>query len=225
MVLPALDEEASVAAVVRGFRAQPAVDLVVVADNGSRDRTAELARAAGAEVIAEARRGYGAALRAGIEHALARGAELVALAEADDTFDPAELERLLDPLESWALVLGSRSAGLPPGLRHGNWAVAKLLAALWLRSSCHLTDVGCTYRAFTAEAWRALRPAATADGPELAPQMVCAAFRAGLAAREVPVHYLPRGSGRSKHTGGLATLRTAARMLRAILRERFRRSR
>ena len=222
VVVPALDEEASIAAVVAAFRAQPTVGAVLVVDNGSRDRTAERARAAGASVIAEARRGYGAALRAGIERALADGAQRVVLVEADGTFEAAEIGRLLEPLATHALVLGSRARDLRGALGLGNRLVAGLLAALWPRSSCRLTDVGCTYRAFTRSAWERLRARVPADGPEFAPQMVCAAFRQRLPVLEVPVRYGQRASGASKHTGSLASVvRTALRMLRAIIAQRL----
>lgn len=225
VVIPALDEEASIAAVVAEFRALAAVDEVVVIDNGSRDRSAERAAAAGARVVAEARRGYGAALRRGCEEALAGGAELVALCEADGTFAAAELEHLLAPLETVELVLGSRAAQLPGALGLGNRLVARFLAALWPGRSIALSDVGCTYRAFTAATWRRLAPALDADGPAFSPQMMCAAFRAGLAVRELPVRYGARTGGRSKHTGDVrGVLRTALVMLRAILRERLRRT-
>jgi len=209
---------------VRDLCASPAVEQVFVVDNGSRDRTAERARAAGAVVLSEPRPGYGAALRAGIGAALDCGFARVVLSEADGTFDPGELERLLGPLSDHALVLGSRASSLPLALRLGNRAVAALLSALWWRRGIPLTDVGCTYRALTAEAWRELAPRVTASGPEFAPQMVCAAFDLGLAVRELPVRYLERRGGESKHGGRpLAVLRTALRMLRAILRERLRR--
>src|SRR6185295_13969619 len=112
VVIPALDEEESIAEVVRGFRALGAVELVLVVDNRSRDRTAERAREAGAEVLAESRPGYGAALRAGIERALALGAEVVVLAEADGTFDPADLEAMLAALAGHDLALGSRTEAM-----------------------------------------------------------------------------------------------------------------
>jgi glycosyltransferase involved in cell wall biosynthesis len=221
VVVPALDEEASVAGVVRGFRADPFVDQVLVVDNASRDRTAERARAEGALVVREERPGYGAALRTGIEHALGLGAEIVVLAEADGTFDPSELERLVAPLDRHALVLGSRTQSLRGWLGLGNRAVAAGLAALWPRASCRLTDVGCTYRAFTAAAWRELSAGVDARGPEFSPQMICEAFRRSLPVLEVPVRYLAREGGASKHTGGsLPVLRTAARMLVAILAKR-----
>jgi len=227
VIVPALDEEASIAGVARGFRALEAVDLVVVVDNGSRDRTAERARAAGAVVLTESRTGYGAALRAGIVHALDLGAGILVLAEADGTFDPVDLGSLLAALAGedrggHDLVLGSRTASMGGALRHGNRAVAWLLAALWPRSSCRLTDVGCTYRAMTIEAWNRVHAAARADGPEFSPQMICAAFAQRLAVCEVPVRYGPRASGTSKHTGSSwAAARTALRMLRAILVQRI----
>jgi glycosyltransferase involved in cell wall biosynthesis len=222
VVVPALDEEASIASVVRGFRALSRVDLVLVVDNGSRDRTAERARAEGARVVTESRPGYGAALRAGIEEALAQGAGIVVLVEADGTFDPADLERLLVALDGRDLALGSRTADLAGALRRGNRAVARLLAALWPRSSCPLSDVGCTFRAFTASAWSRMRAGAPADGPEFSPQMICAAFQRRLSVREIPVRYLARAGGESKHGGSsLAVARTAARMLRAIFVKRL----
>jgi glycosyltransferase involved in cell wall biosynthesis len=222
LVIPALDEEASIAGVVRDFRTQPAVELVLVVDNGSRDRTAERARAEGARVLTESRPGYGAALRAGLEHAFGLGLEIVVLAEADGTFDPDDLESLLAALAGRDLVLGSRTAEMRGALRHGNRAVAWLLAALWWRSSCRLTDVGCTYRALTAGAWSALRDGTRADGPEFSPQMICAAFGRRLAVCEIPVRYGARTGGASKHTGSVwAVARTAVRMLRTILAMRI----
>src|SRR5262245_24997212 len=223
VIIPALDEEESIAEVVRGFRAVTEVDLVLVVDNGSRDRTADSARAADAEVILENRRGYGAALRAGIEHALQRGAEIVVLTEADGTFDPADLRHLLAELGSRGfdghdLGLGSRTAGMSGALRWGNVAVARLLAMLWPRSSCRLTDVGCTYRALPVETWRQLRDDVPSGGPEFSPQMICAAFAHRLAVLEIPVRYGTRVSGVSKHTASIwGTARTALRMLRAIV--------
>jgi len=223
VVIPALDEEASIAAVVADFRAQAALAEVVVVDNGSRDRTAERAAAAGARVVREERRGYGAALRRGCDEAVAGGADVVVLCEADGTFAAAELGLLLAPLATHDLVLGSRATQLGGALALGNRAVALLLASLWPRRSIWLTDVGCTYRAFTSATWRRLGPELDSDGPAFSPQMMCAAFRAGLAVRELGVSYGARTGGASKHTGDVrAVLRTALVMLRAILRERVR---
>jgi glycosyltransferase involved in cell wall biosynthesis len=222
IVIPALDEAPTIAQVVRGFRELPFVDRVLVVDNGSVDGTGELARAAGAEVVLEPRPGYGRALRTGIERALERRADLLALAEGDGTFDPGDLERLLRHLDGRDLVLGSRTRSMRGALGLGNRAVARLLAGLWPRSSCRLTDVGCTYRAFTAQAWSVLRAGATADGPEFSAEMIAEAFSRRLATLEIAVEYGPRKGGASKHTGSaLAASRTALRMLRVILARRI----
>lgn len=225
VIVPALDEEQSIAAVVADFRAEDGVTAVLVVDNGSRDRTIERARAAGARVVTEARRGYGAALARGCHEAVAAGAERLVLCEADGTFAAHELALLLDPLARHDLVLGTRARALPWLLGLGNRAVALLLSALWPRRSILLSDVGCTYRALTTATWLRLAPELDAQGPSFAPQMACAAFRAGLAVCEVHVGYETRRSGSSKHTGNVrGVLRTALRMLRTIMRERLRTS-
>jgi hypothetical protein len=224
VVVPALDEEASIGPVVQAFAAHPGVDRVLVVDNDSQDATSTRARAAGAEVLHESRRGYGVALRAGIEHACARGAARLVLVEADGTYRAEDLERLLDPLERAELVLGSRrgSGGVPWSQELANRAVAALLSLAWPRGRPWLEDVGCTYRAFTAGAWTRMRAECQAPGPEFSPQMLCSARRHRLPTRQVRVPCGRRGAGRSKHTGNMrALVRTALRMLRTIARERL----
>jgi glycosyltransferase involved in cell wall biosynthesis len=134
--LPAHDEEATVADVlarvpelVLGRR----VECLVV-DDGSGDRTAELAAEAGATVLSgAANRGLGAAVRTGLSAAVERGAAAVAFCDADREYDPAELERLVGPiLEGRAdYVVGSRFAGqirrMLPQRRLGNLALTGLL--------------------------------------------------------------------------------------------------
>ncbi len=228
VVVPALDEEGTIAAVVREYRAQSAVDRVIVVDNASRDRTAERALAAGAELVREERPGYGAALRAGLEHACETGAGWIVLTEADGSFAASEIVRLLEPLGAHPLVLGSRtsSMGGPAYLRVGNRSLARFLARLWSRTSPSLTDVGCTYRALSSEAWRSLRDGVRSDGPEFSPEMICEACALGLATIEVPVRYGGRAAGVSRHTGSFqASARTALRMLATILAKRLARPR
>jgi Glycosyl transferase family 2 len=134
--LPAHDEEATVAAVVARMPELVAgrrVECLVV-DDGSGDRTAELAAAAGATVLSVAgNRGLGAAVRLGLTAAVERGAAAVAFCDADCEYDPAELERLVAPiLEGRAdYVVGSRFAGeirrMLPQRRLGNLALTGLL--------------------------------------------------------------------------------------------------
>ena len=110
VIIPARDEEASIGAVVRGL--PPSVGEVIVVDNGSRDRTAAVAGAAGARVVQEPQRGYGQACLTGI--AAARDADLLVFMDGDGSDDPAQLERVTAPiLEGRAerFVIGSRSLG------------------------------------------------------------------------------------------------------------------
>src|SRR5690242_7387472 len=93
VVIPAHNEEATIAEVVEGFRRRaPAVDEIVVVENNCRDRTAELARAAGARVVQESAPGYGCALRRGMDEAQG---DVLVLVEADGSFRPEDAQKLL----------------------------------------------------------------------------------------------------------------------------------
>lgn len=109
VIIPALNEELAIGVVVREIPAGLVHEIIVV-DNGSTDRTAEVARAAGARVIAEPARGYGAACLAGVR---AADAEILVFLDGDRSEDPAEMPLVLRPiLEDRAdLVIGSRASG------------------------------------------------------------------------------------------------------------------
>src|SRR5262245_58726477 len=114
-VVPALDEEKCVGHVVSGLMPHA---RVVVVDNGSRDRPADAAAAAGAEVVHEPRRGYGRACLAGVARARELGATIVAFLDADGSDDPSELPCVVGPIERGEadLVLGVRTRGsIEPG--------------------------------------------------------------------------------------------------------------
>lgn len=204
IVIPALDEEASIGAVVAGLP-RAGVDEIVVCDNGSRDRTAQVARAAGATVVGAARRGYGSACLAGLAHLRSRPAgppSIVAFVDADGSDVPAELPRLLAPIERGEadLVIGSRVLGrAEPGAltlpqRLGNRLAAFLLRSLWGATT---TDLG----PFRAIRWEALEGLGMAD-PDYGwtVEMQVKAIRAGLVTVEAPVTYRRR-IGVSKISG------------------------
>src|SRR5918992_1922379 len=136
VVIPALNEEAAIGSVV-GEVPRQLVHEIVVVDNGSTDRTAEVAAAAGARVVSEPRRGYGAACRAGA--LAARDADVLVFLDGDRNEDPGELDRVLGPvLRGEAdLVIGSRVRGgaapgaLTPQQRVGNRVVPSLLRLLY----------------------------------------------------------------------------------------------
>jgi len=228
VVIPAYNEEATIAEVVRDFAAHPSVDEVLVVDNNCRDRTAELARGAGARVVSESAPGYGCALRRGLDEA---AGDVLVLVEADGSFKALDLSKFLAYMEPDTLVLGTRTtrqmvqqgANMRSLLRWGNVVVAKLVELMWYVSSePRLTDVGCTYRALERAAWRRLRGGLSEPGPAFSPEMMCEVLRRRMRLIEIPVHYFKRDGGESKHSASYAKIsRTALMMLRAIFRKRL----
>jgi glycosyltransferase involved in cell wall biosynthesis len=239
LIVPALDEEASVAGVVRGFfavamgvtfaaQAGATLDEIVVCDNGSRDRTAEVARAAGATVVPAPRRGYGSACLAGLAHLATRGQGLpdaVAFADGDGSDDPSELASLLAPIARGEadLVIGSRTLGtvergamsLPQ--RFGNGLASFLLRTLY---GAKVTDLG-PYRAVR---WSTLVRLSMRD-PDYGwtVEMQARAARLGLVLREVPVTYRARTTGRSKVSGTVrGVVGAGTKILGTIAREALR---
>ena len=229
VVVPAHNEEATIGEVVRGFRERaPWVDEVVVVDNNCKDRTAEIATAAGARVVREGAPGYGCALRRGMDEAL--GDHLV-LTEADGSFKPEDVIKLLVYLDDAGLVVGTRTtrqmveqgANMRSLLRWGNVVVAKGFELLWyLSCEPRLTDVGCTYRALSKATWRRLRPHCTERGPSFSPEMMAEAMVQRIRVVEVPVNYLRRRGGESKHSASWPKIaKTARGMILTILRKRW----
>ncbi len=225
VVIPAYNEEASIASTVRDFLSH--VDEVLVVDNRSADATAQRAEAAGARVERVELHGYGDTLRWGL--GAARGDVLV-LAEADGSFRAKDLGKLLEYLKDADLVVGSRTTrelaehgtNMHGLVRWANVAVAKLVEALWWRQEPRFTDVGCTYRALWRETWREISPLLAGTGPELSPEMMIAPLLVGRRVIEIPVAYHRRLGGESKHSKGFRGLaRTALRMLATIFRLRF----
>jgi glycosyltransferase involved in cell wall biosynthesis len=143
VVVPALDEEKAIGHVIADI--PDFVDDIVVADNGSVDETATVARAAGARVVTERDRGYGAACLAGI--AALNNADIVVFLDGDYSDDPAEMAMLVDPIANGDadLVIGSRTQGaylpgaLAPHQRFGNWLACRLIMSIW---GVRYTDLG-----------------------------------------------------------------------------------
>jgi glycosyltransferase involved in cell wall biosynthesis len=159
--LPALDEEETVAAVVRGVPRQipgiGRVDVVVV-DDGSRDRTGERAREAGAEVIRhETTRGVGAAFHSGLAHGIETGADLIVSIDADGQFDPGDIPRLVEPVAAGRADFASGSRFADPALtpempllkRWGNHAMSRLISRL---AGQRFHDVSCGLRCYSRAA-------------------------------------------------------------------------
>ena len=226
VVIPALNEEATIAdqvAEVLAVAGQPdlpaCIERVVVVDNGSADRTADRATAAGAMVVSEPRRGYGRACCAGV---MAAGdVDLIVQMDGDrsDRFD--ELPLLLQPLLAGEadLVIGSRTRGsyepgsLLPQQRFGNWVAAQLLGLLY---GVRVTDIG-PFRVIRRRDLLRMNMREMTYGWSV--EMIARAARTGLRVREVPVTYRKRAGGESKVSGNLsASIRAGARITATILR-------
>jgi len=205
VVIPARDEEGSIARVVESLP-RSHVSRVIVVDNGSRDRTAEVARRAGAEVVSEPRPGYGAACLAGLAFLRTRPPEVVAFLDGDLSEDPAQVVDLLAPIAEGRadLVIGSRTLGerepgsLTPVQEFGNRLATLLLRVLF---GARYTDLG----PFRAVRWEALERLRMRDrGYGWTVEMQARAARSGLRCAEVPVCHRVRRHGRSKVSGTLA---------------------
>jgi Glycosyl transferase family 2 len=215
VVIPCLDEapsiERCVQAAFEAIDSQPWKGEVIVADNGSEDGSPEIAKAAGALVVHEDRRGYGSAYLAGFA---AAAGEYVVMVDADLTYDFSDIPRFVDELDKGAdLVMGNRMQGIQPGAMPwlhryvGNPLLSGILN-LFFRTG--VGDAHCGMRALRRDVLPQLDLRTT--GMEFASEMVVRAGKERLAIGEIPIHYHPR-EGESK----LSSFRDGWRHLRFLL--------
>ena len=217
VVIPTLDEEQSIADVVRGIP-RAIVSRVIVADGGSRDATAARAKAAGADVI-DAGRGYGRACLAATM--AAEDADIVVFMDGDGADDPRSIVELVEPIRSGGcdFVFGSRARGRREA---GSIAWHQLVAgrvAGWgmrLLYGVSYTDMS-ALRAIRRQALLELAMRELTYGWNLEMQMRAA--RAGLRILEIAVDYRRRRGGNSKVAGSLVgTMRAGARIIATFAR-------
>ena len=200
IIIPALNEELSIAGVVSSVINE--VDRVIVVDNGSTDKTARAAEAAGAKVVYEPIAGYGRSCLAGV--AAAADAGIYLFMDGDGADDPVDLPKIVTPiLEGTAdRVIGSRLTGdvdagaLTLPQQFGNSLACTLMRIFW---NGKFTDHG-PFRAIDAKAYRKLDMAALTFGWTI--EMQVRALKRGLRCLETPVHYRRR-IGVSKISGTL----------------------
>lgn len=209
VVIPALNEEDAIGQVLA--RLPLPADCAVVVDNGSTDRTAAVAAAAGARVVREPRRGYGAACLAGL--AVTQDADVVVFLDADFSEDAAELVDLVEPIVSGGadLVLGTRvGEGRPWHASAGTRLCVACINAIW---GTRYRDLG-PFRAIRRASLDALGMRDRTWGWTI--EMQVKAAEAGLRTIELPVLTRPR-IGQSKISGTVTgTAKAATRMLAII---------
>jgi len=217
VVIPTLDEEQSIADVVRSLP-RAIISRVIVADGGSRDATAARAKAAGAEVI-DAGRGYGRACLAAT--IAAEDADIVVFMDGDGADDPDSIGRLVEPIRSgrYDFVIASRARGnREPGSIAWHQLAAGRVAGWGMRLlyGVRYTDM-CALRAIRRNALMQLGMRELTYGWNLEMQMRAA--RAGLRILEIPTDYHRRRAGNSKVAGSLiGTIRAGVRILATFAR-------
>ncbi len=216
IVMPCLNEEETVAICVRKalgwLHNRDLRGEVVVVDNGSNDDSIRLALEAGARVIQEPRRGYGAALRRGFQEA---NGEWLVMGDCDDTYDFSQLDELMEPLtRGYDMVVGNRFKGMmaPKAMTWSHRYIGTPALSFLLRrfTGTDLGDSQCGLRAFTRETRDRLD--LRTDGMELASEMIMKAARRSLKICEISIPYGER-LGETK----LNTIRDGWRHLRFLL--------
>ena len=219
VVIPALNEEEPIPAVVHECLATGVPHEVIVVDNGSADRTAMRADEAGA-VVVTAPRGYGRACAAGVR-AVSAECDIVVFLDGDGSDVPAFMAQLVDPIARGThdFVIGSRTRGKREA---GSMNFQQLLSGriagwiLGLLYGVHYTDM-CPFRAIRSEALEKLGMREETYGWNLEMQMKAA--RAGLRILEIPVNHRRRAGGESKVSGTLrGTFVAGARIIATLVR-------
>ncbi|MBN8205689.1 glycosyltransferase family 2 protein [Microbacterium esteraromaticum] len=226
VVIPALNEEDSVADVVRDvMRAIPAAHCLVI-DDGSIDDTGRAAKAAGADVLRlPFNLGVGGAMRAGFRHARAYGYGVVVQVDADGQHDPAAIAEMIEGLANADLVIGARFAGLGDyGVRGPRKWAMKMLAAVMSRvARTRLTDVTSGFKASGPRAIELFAEEFPAEYLGDTIEALVIAARAGLHIQQVPVQMRERQGGEPSHSpvrAAVYLVRACAAFALAMLRPR-----
>jgi len=227
LVIPALNEAEVIREVVRSVPTN-VVNLIIVVDNGSTDATAQTAAEAGATVVSQPVRGYGRACRAGVNAAIAAGADIVVFIDGDGSDCPEFMDDLVRPIQEnrFDFVMGSRTRGTR---EKGSLNMQQIFAArlagslLRVRYGVKFTDMS-PFRAIRSELLRSLPMREETYGWNLEMQMLVA--EQGARILEIPVNHRRRRGGVSKVSGTFSgTIRAASRIAATFVRVAFIRNR
>ena len=224
VVIPALNEEESIGAVVKEVRtAMPAAHVLVV-DDGSEDNTRQVALTAGADVLSlPFNLGVGGALRAGFRYAVRFDYDVAVQVDGDGQHDPAEIEKLLAALAEANLVIGARFAGAGDYQVRGARRIAMRMLARSLsrRTKATLTDTTSGFRAFDRRVIELFARDYPAEYLGDTIEALLIASRDGCRVAQVPVQMRPRAGG----TPSQSSLKSVVYLARAVLAVALSRSR
>jgi glycosyltransferase involved in cell wall biosynthesis len=216
-LIPAYNEEATIGEVLERIASLGLDSQVVVVDDGSHDRTAQIAEAHGATVIRQANAGKGSAIRAAIA---AVDGQIAVIQDADMEYDPAEVPALIDPIVKGVadVVYGSRLRGGRPQRAYLFWHLVgnrflSLLTGLLYNTT--LSDMETGYKAFRADVLRSLELTENRFGIE--PEITAKICKRKLRIYELPISYY----GRTFEEGKNITWRDGFRAIWVLLRVRF----
>lgn len=220
--LTAYNDEQSIGQAVADFRNHPLVRCVIVVDNNSRDKTAEVAVRAGARVVTETKPGYGRCVYRCFQEALAEDGQLIVLCEGDMTFRAKDLEKLVAYIDHADIVNGTRiveqlreySTQLSTFMYYGNFAVGKLLELKHLGRGT-FTDVGTTYKLARRESLTRLMPLLNPDiNLEFNAHFLDTALTSGERLVECPITFHARvGVSKGGNVNNARALRVGLRMI------------
>ncbi|OGR78387.1 MAG: hypothetical protein A3I11_01975 [Elusimicrobia bacterium RIFCSPLOWO2_02_FULL_39_32] len=217
VVIPCLNEAETIGACIQkaqqSFQKNNIEGEIIISDNGSTDDSIKIATALGARVILEKHKGYGSALRKGIESA--RG-KYVVMGDADDSYDFSELQNFIFELrKGWDFVMGTRLRGtiLPRAmpLHHRYFGVPGLTLILDILFWVWISDAHCGLRAFTKKGYDKMKIQST--GMEFASEIIIQAKLQKLRISEIPIIFYPAGRKRHPH---LRSFRDGLRHLKLI---------
>jgi glycosyltransferase involved in cell wall biosynthesis len=215
-VVPAFNEEASVARTIEELReTYPDLDILVV-DDGSGDHTAAIARRSGALVCQlPYNLGVGGAMRAGYRYALRHRYDVAVQVDADGQHDPSYLKLLVEGLDSADIVVGARFAGEGSYQARGprRWAMRLLAVTLTHLAGSRMTDVTSGFRAANSRAIRVFADHYPAEYLGDTVESLVIAIRAGCTVTQVPVAMRMRSGGRASQT----PLKASLYLLRALV--------
>ena len=203
VVFPTYNEKESIRAAIEDFLAGGLVDEIVVVNNNAAAGTDEEIKATRARLVYEKRQGYGYAIWKGLAEATG---DLLIIAEPDGTFSGHDVIKLLAYADDVPVVFGTRTSrefvweGANMGffLKYGNWAVGKLIEFLF--NTTILTDVGCSMRLLSREAYERIAPCFTVGGSAFGPQIMLLVILNKIPFVEIAVNYGKR-VGKSSVTG------------------------